>query len=335
MRLVWDEGQEVRAGETDFLAPTVFEQAGGVDCPVATHPSSAVVYRYCCQMRRGPRDFSHLRAFDTANGESRVIFKLGLNQWVVWLCRLLDRGRTLMALVATDARRQELRIVHQLGFFDLKKRRSLLVPLPRDAFMPLAVSEKRQQVLFFGAEGYQLVTFAGARQRRAMGRDLPHGRGAAFHPSEPLVVMGGGALTLWEIERGKFEELPVRGQYPCWEPDGSGLWYSTSSADLCRYDCRSGEAGWVVRVAGYQSPEVNYSRPLAMSADGQYLAVILSRKVRLAGADGRDDGPASRPFRLSRSLVVLDLREREIWQHSCRAENVSWVNGTANRLNRG
>ncbi|MGF1449468.1 MAG: hypothetical protein ACFB20_08640 [Opitutales bacterium] len=324
-QLIWDEGQDVFCAQTDFAGPRRFPATGGVDCPIATHAGLPTAYRYCCQMQAGQRDFSELRGLDTLTGEMRTVYRLAGNQWMVWLCRLLKGGSTLLGLVATDARRSQLTIVHQLGFFDLKRKRTLLVPLPRDAYHPLAVCEAREAILFHGAEGYQLVNFAGTRLRRVGVDGLPLGRGASFHPERPVVTLGGGTLTDWDLDRGGFSELPVRGQFPLWAEGGRSLWFSQSSADLWHYDPASGEAGWIVRIAGYSRPEKNYSRALVLSADGRHLAAVLTRKVRIAEMPGAAPEPGTRLFRVNRCVVVLDLQARELWQHPAAADNLAWI----------
>ncbi|MGF1484952.1 MAG: hypothetical protein ACFBZ8_11380 [Opitutales bacterium] len=324
-QLIWDSGADVFCAETDFAGPLRFAGTGAVDCPLATHPGIPTAYRYCCQMQQGQRDFSELRALDARSGEMRAMFRMAPNQWIVWMCHLLRGGDTLLALVATDARRPQLTILHQLGFFDLKRKRTLLIPLPRDAYQPLAVSEARQELLFYGAEGYQLVNFSGTRLRRAGVKGLPQGRGAAFHPTRPSVLLGGGTLTEWNLTNGTFQELPVRGQYPIWAEHGNALWFSQSSADLWHYDPKSGEGHWVVRIAGYARPEQNYSRPLALSSDGRLLAAVLTRKVRVSERPGLEPEPGTPLFRVNRILVVLDLEARELWQQPFVADNLAWI----------
>jgi len=254
-RVLWTRGQHLFIDETDLGRPAPLGLVGGLDCPIAVDQQRGLAYRYCCQETAGRRDYSQIREFDVHTGLSRTACKLPLNQWVVWMCRLISGKGMLCGLVATDQPGARVEITHQLGFFDVNSGGVIRLDLPRDAFSPLDAHPGRREVLFHGIEGFQLISFRGERKRRLAGRNLPAGRGGAFHPTEPLVVLGGGKLVLWDLRDGQLVELRATGQYPLFTRDGRGFWFSESSADLWYYDLETREATRILEIAGYRNPE--------------------------------------------------------------------------------
>ncbi|MEM9226558.1 MAG: hypothetical protein AAGA45_01185, partial [Verrucomicrobiota bacterium] len=224
----------------------------------------------------------------------------------------LPRHDAIFTLVATHMPGEGLNIQHQFGIFDLAKMKQLFITLPRDAFFPLDVHVPRREVLFYGAEGYQLIGFSGKRSRRLAGEGLPNGRGARFHPHEAWVLLGGDGIYRWHLEGGHLEQLQARGHYPVWDHGHTGYWYSESSGDLYYASLEDGTVERVLAIAGNTSPEVRRASPVVPSADGRYLIARLTRRVKRS-----DDATlgGENAYRSDSCLCILDTQAKEVWQY--------------------
>lgn len=321
-KLVWQSGSKLYCSDTDFTNPMCMGNIGPVDCPVAVDPKRGLAYRYVSPEYFESKDFSELRSFNLQTGESERLFTLDLNKWIIWLLRYLPGKDVLLALVSTHMPGQGVHIQHQLGLFDLRKRQSLLVPLPRDAFVPLDVDIERQEVLFYGVEGYQWIHYSGHRQLLLRDRNLPDGRGGAFHPTLPIVALGGGKIVLYHREERRFDILDVRGHHPVWSVDGNTLWYAESSGDLFRYDMNERVSERILSVAGNPYADIKHVRPVKLTPDGRYLATVLTRRIKRRTDEGVSDNEPL--FRLSHAIVIADLERKEIWQHPGFSPNFEW-----------
>ncbi len=322
-KLVWQSGSQLYCSDTHFENPRLLGQVGPVDCPVAVDPVRGLTYRYVSPDSFATKDYSELRSFNLESGVSERLFALDLNKWVIWLLRYIPRNDVLLALVSTHMPGEGIHIQHQLGLFDLRKKQSLLVPLPRDAFIPLDVDTERQEVLFHGVEGYQWIHYSGHRHLQLRDRELPDGRGAAFHPTRPIVALGGGKVVLYHRDEQRFDTLTSSGQHPVWAVDGNTLWYAESSGDLFCYDMKERVAERILCVAGNPYADIKHVRPVKLSADGRYLAAVLTRRIKRRLEEGAS--PDNEPlFRFSHAIVVADLERREIWQHPGFSPNFDW-----------
>ncbi|GHB97728.1 hypothetical protein [Cerasicoccus arenae] len=317
-RLIWKDQGHWRISDTDFAQPVDLGQACPVDCPPAFDAARGYIYRYHCAQWGEQRDASEFRQIEPDGQGDERIFALGNNKWALWLCAYLPAMDKLAALVATEMPSRAdgtVVIQHQLGMFDLARRRSLLVNLPRDCFFPLDIASAPERLLFHGGEGFQVVDFAGRRVWRLGPKGLPEGRGGAFHPhNADQIALGGGGVVL--IDRsGKFSTVRERGLNPVWAPDGESLYFAESSSDLwCR--APNGDCERLLSVAGNRYSEVNRARPARFTADGRYLAIPLTRRIRrqpLEGALGGDNAPAWAEWQ---AICILDLAEKEVWQTS-------------------
>jgi hypothetical protein len=319
-RLAREEEGALRVGETDFTSSSYFGQLGGVDCPLTVDPVRGLAWAYCCQYRLGTRDYSEIREFDLATGRSRRLVRLGLHQWALWLLAYWAEPAALLALVATDTRAMAINIRHHLAVIETRSERMHLVALPRDAFAPLAWCPRRRWIIFHGAEGTHLVSFAG-RKLLTLPPGGPLGRGADFHPEKPLALIGGGGLWLWNLEHGRARLLRERGQYPRWTPDGTGCWFSESSSDLFHLDCNTGAEQRLLRVAGNPYTEINYARPIATDASGKMLAFPLTRMLKLNPAATVLSPTLARLHR----MCVVDTEAREAWLAAGYARHMAWA----------
>ena len=319
-QLLWDENGEFRYAQTDFLTPRTFGYLGGVDCPLAVDAARGVAWAYCCQYRLGVRDYSDIREFDLATGRSRRVLRLGLRQWALWLLAHWPGTDTLIALVATDTRNDAIFVRHHLAVIDTKTSQLHLIPLPRDAFAPLAWCPRRKWIIFHGAEGTHLVSFTG-RNLLTLPSGGPLGRGADIHPHKPLALIGGDGIWLWNLESGAIRCLRERGQYPRWTPDGTGCWFSESSSDLFHLNIETGAEQRLLRVAGNSFTEINYARPITADAEGRHLALPLTRLLKT------DPTVAASSVTLSRihKLCVVDLVAREAWLAEGYARHMAWA----------
>jgi len=305
------------ASDTDFVDPRDLGPAPPVECPVAVDASRGVGYYYHCADWNARRDVSEIRGAKLAEGTSESVFRLGLNKWALWLCRYLPRTNAVAALIATEMPRRAdggIVIQHQLGMFDVATGQSLLTPLPRDCFFPLAIDPDGEQVLFHGAEGFQIIEFSGKRRWKLGGRGLPSGRGGAFHPIEPgCLALGGGGLVLVRAS-GEFELIHQRGLNPVWSPCGSDLYYAESSSDLWRWDPGTKTRQRLLEVAGNPHTEVNRARPLALTPDGRYGALMLTRRIRRASLDQAAHPETKKVWAEWRAICILDFEANEVWR---------------------
>lgn len=316
----------------DFSVKRELGRVGPVPCPLAYDRERQVAYRYVCESRPARRDFSEIRAYDLHSGKTFPLFTLPVHQWVIWLLEWIapaqrgGRGR-LFGLLATDLpAEQGVAIRHQLFALEPGERNLRLRPLCRDAFTPLDFNRRRRELLFAGAEGIYVVGLKGERRNSLPGTPGPGARGGAFDPSgRGRVVLGGGGLYLWDLDRGGCEQLAARGQFPCWSVDGKGIWYSESTGDLFYFDLERRRAAPVLRVAKNRHPESRFFRQIAETECGRYLAVSLSVK-RLRGVSRSSPaGPAEKVFRDEYAFCVLDLKNHQFWRCDENVTRFCWL----------
>lgn len=323
-KLVWQRGHTLLCAPADFTAPVELGNAGLLDTPFALDPGRKLAYAYACRNGRDGRDYSEIRGYSLDGGPPECLFKLALNKWIPWFMHYLTDRDVILALVATSQPGESLIIHHQLGLFNPANGNSLLVPLPRDAFLPLDVRPQRKEILFYGVEGYQLIDYSGKRLRLLRGNALPSGRGASFHPTEELIALGGRGIVLWETASNQLRQIHPCGQMPVWSPDGRWLYFSESSGDLFRHDWHNGTTERLLCAAGNTSSETHFARKASLSSDGRYLAMPLTRRVR------RRESADGNPTQLSEfahyhALCILDLQRREAWQTTGYCRCAAWL----------
>lgn len=363
--LAWTAKGALRLAGTDFQRARTLDQVGPADCPVAHDPASGAVFRYACQGRLIASDFSEIRRYPVASGDvgggaggiavrgrggeiaergggaPRLHVRLRTNQWIVWLFELLPGDRPeLVGLLVTDMPGDRVRLRHQLLFVDVASGTTRVVALCTDAFVPLSVDAGRRTILFSGNAGIYLVDFAG-RRLRTFDRPQPGsslGRGGAIHPGGELLALGGGGLYLWHREDGREpgdrgqsrppQVLDRAGHFPVWDHAGERIFYAHSSGNILAYGLRDGSRQTLVSLADEPYPEKAHARPLRLSPCGRYLAACLTRQDRRTTA-GPDTAAArseeNAAFVHRHALVVLDLAERQVWQHPGFADQMAWV----------
>ncbi len=324
--LVWKKDRRWRASDTDFNNPGDLGPCSPIDCPVAYDPTRELIYRYHCAQWGDRRDASELRQIRADGSGDDRLFGLGLNKWALWLCRFLPDRDALAALVATEMPSKAdgtVVIQHQLAWFDVAKKQSLLVNLPRDCFYPLDLHPGAKRVLFHGAEGYQVVDFSGRRLYRLGPKGLPEGRGGSFNPNNPdELVLGGGGIMLVRRD-ATFIRLRDRGVNPVWSPDGQDLFFAESSSDLW-HRAADGSIERLLSVAGNRYSEVNRARPVQITRDGRYLALAITRRVRRQAVEGAYTQGESSGWAEIPAVCILDLVEKIAWQTSANGP-VCWL----------
>ncbi len=330
--LLAEEDGRLRLLAPDLQVQHDFGAVGPVDCPIAYDPVRRLAFRYVCAsgFRRG--DFSQLRAFSVDRGESYPLKELPLSQWALWFLEWIDANETepgqLFGLLAMDRPSEDQIVIeHRLFAYKLGAPHLNLRLLCRDAYKPLAFSRQRREMLFAGADGIYLLSLRGERKLSLPADVGAGGQGAAFDPSgAPRVVIGGDGLHLWDLERNTCRRLTRNGRHPVWSPDGRGLWYRESSADLHYYDFSKDETYKVVSVGNQRHPEFWHARPVCLSTCGRYLAFSLTEKVlRGVSRKGSADASPERVYVHNHALCVVDLVEQTYWSREGFANHLRWV----------
>ncbi|MDQ8207579.1 hypothetical protein QEH52_08665 [Coraliomargarita sp. SDUM461003] len=309
-----------------------FGAVGPVDCPIAYDPVRRLAFRYVSAAGYRGRDYSQLRAFSVAAGESYSLLELPLNQWALWMLEWIASTQgaagQLLGLHAMD-RPGEDRVVIEHRLFSLKlgADQLRLRPICRDAYKPLAFSRRRGEFIFAGAEGIYLLGLKGERQLTLPPESDAGGEGAAFHPSGAAeAVIGGDGLHHWDLERNLCRRLTRNGRHPVWTPDGRGVWYRESSADVHYYDFEQDRTHRVLGLASQRHPEFWHARPVCLSADGRYLATSLTHKVlRGVSQKGTATGTRERVYAHEHQLLVLDLERQTYWGRAGYASQLCWA----------
>jgi len=242
-----------------------------VDCPIAYDPVRRLGFRYVCTsgFRRG--DFSQLRAFSVDRGESYPLKDLPLSQWALWFLEWIEPSEAqsgqLLGLLAIDRPSDDQIVIeHRLFAYKLGESQLRLRPLCRDAYKPLAFCPK----------------------------------------GKPRVVIGGDGLHLWDLETNQCHRLTRNGRYPVWSPDGKGIWYRESSADLHYYDFAANESELILGLPHQRHPEFWNARPACLTKDGRYVATCLTEKVlRGVSQKGSATGARERVYVHNHRLFML------------------------------
>jgi len=331
--LLVEHGDALELLGSDLARRQRWAPLGWVDCPVALDAGRGIAYRYVCEGRARARDFSELRAFDLANGATETIGRLRPNQWVLWLLQWMPsgpgkRGR-LFGLVASDETDAAgLAIEHRLFALDLDGGGFRFQPLARDAFAPMAFSEKRREIVFEGAEGVHIVNLRGECRRSWSGRESPRTRGAAWAPDgSARVALGGGGIDLWDLDGGRVERLTRLGQHPVWDGARDRIWYFESGARLAYYDLASGRSAVFAEAAGDRHPETQNIRPARLGRNGRFLASVFSTR-RMRGVTG-SAGAREYVYEYDHALVAFDLKTRRFWRRDGFRPPLRWLDGVA------
>jgi hypothetical protein len=332
--LLEKEGRLVHL-HSDFKAVHDYGAVGPVDCPIAYDPVRRLAFRYVCASGYQRGDFSQLRAFSIDRGESFALKELSLNQWALWMLEWIapsaEASGQLFGLLASDRQSEDQIVIeHQLFSYqpgEAQVRRRLLC---RDAYKPLAFSRRRRELVFAGADGVYLLNLRGERKLSLSAESAASGQtgqGAAFCPQgSPRVVLGGDGLHLWDLERNTSLRLTRNGRHPVWAPDGRGIWYRESSADLHYYDFEQDQTQKIIGSTSQRHPEFWHARPVGLSACGRYLASSISEKVlRGVSAKGNATGERERVYVHHHKLLILDLKARVFWQQAGFANHLRWV----------
>ncbi|MGJ8653383.1 MAG: hypothetical protein ACSHX8_08930 [Opitutaceae bacterium] len=317
---------------SDFSSVQDLGAVGPVDCPIAYDPVSRTAYRYVCATTLSRGDYSELRAYDLATGQSRSLLQLPLNQWVLWMLEWLGgeepgAAGQLFGLLATDRPADDQVVIeHRLFALKTDESQPRMRPICRDAYRPLAFSRQRKELVFAGAEGIYLVNSRGVRSATFPDANAS-GQGATFDPSGAgRAVIGGDGLFLWDLDTNSSERLNRLGRYPVWAAGQEGFWYRESSSDLYYYDLVKRESSKVLEVLDNRNPEFWHARPVTQSCCGRYLAVSLTAK-QLKGVSRKANAKGSRErvFVHNHVLCILDLERREYWQHEGLFNHVTWA----------
>jgi len=330
--LLAEQEGRLRLLGNDLRAKYDYGAVGSVDCPIAFDPVRRLAFRYVCASGFPRGDFSQLRAFSVDRGESYLLKELPLSQWALWFIEWVEStGREpgqLFGFIAIDRPfEDQIVIEHRLFSYKLGEEQLRMWPLCRDAYKPLAFSRERGELIFAGADGIYLLSSRGER-RLTLPADIgAGGQGAAFDPSgSPRGVIGGDGLYLWNLETNLCRRLTRNGRHPVWSPDGKGVWYRASSADLYYYDFAADEAQKIIGLPQQRHPEFWHARPVCLSSDGRYLATALTEKVlRGVSQKGSATGNRERVYVHNHQLCVLDLERKTYWSREGYANHLCWA----------
>ena len=336
--LLAEEEGRLRLLGSDLRPVHDYGAVGPVDCPIAYDPVRGLAFRYVCASGYKRGDFSQLRAFSVDRGESYLLKELSLNQWGLWFLEWIDSKERepgqLFGLLAIDRPAEDQIVIeHRLFSYKLGEAHLRLRPLSRDAYKPLALSRRRRELVFAGAEGIYLLSLRGERKLTlpadadAGTQGAFHGQGAAFCPEGAArVVIGGDGLHLWDLERNVLQRLTRNGRHPVWSPNGKGIWYRESSADLHYYDFAEDVTRQVMGLPNQLHPEFWHARPVCLSNCGRYLATSLTEKVlRGVSQKGSATGQRERVYRHNHRLLVLDLESKTYWSREGFANHLCWA----------
>ena len=330
--LVWEAGHRLWMSDTDFQQPICIGKVGQVDTPNLVHGGS--LYRYACQIQHHQKDFSQIVAVEPDSQTVSTFRKLRVNQWIPWMLEALPQRRAFVGLLATHVPGRKLEIKHQLAFLPWDDDRTIPVNLCEDSFNPLAISPLREEILFHGAKGLQRVQINGKCLQRLDHLDFISGKGAAYHPTEPLLIIGGNGIHLHHLNSGLTEILVDIGVMPAWSTDGKGIWFFSCSSELCYYDRKNKVGLPLVTLPDLQFKETKYARPVIQTTDGRYLACMLTRKRRFRGQEvavmkkqqRKAETWQHRPdFKFDHCFCVADLHRREVWTVEQYGRNLCWL----------
>ncbi len=325
-KIAWEGGGAIHIADTAFEQVLNGGPAGAVESPLAYAPETNRLYRYYCPSLSSRDRENGLLSVNPENGCREMAFPLHPLRTAPWMLHKVPDHPYLLALVVTDASRPErpgIVLQHQLGIFHLAERKSLLRNLPTGCQHPVAASPETDRLLFHGPDGYQILNLKGHRRRLLSDPTWGNGRGgAAFHPRQSALVIGGIQMALHEPEGTHRRELVPGGCFPVWTPDEQSLLFATSSSDLHCYHLAEGSREEIVSIPANRYPELKKARPAAISPDGRYFALPITRRSPLHPETVRADLPS---WSEHQTLLIGDFYQKEVWQYPGPVDYCTWA----------
>lgn len=324
-RIAWESNGEIRIAPTDFSRICRSAKVGPVESPLTYDPDDDRLYRYACPDWDSSRNANGILGVAPSTGTADPHFPLHPLRWVPWLLQKIPGKPLLLGLVVTDASRAErpgIVLQHQIGLFHTREKKSLLRNLPAGCRHPVAAAPERDRILFHGPDGFQLVSLKGRRQLVLADPSWGDGRaGAAFRPDSEEILIGGAELSVLRPSEPRRSVLGKNASFPSWI-DAERLLFAGNSGELSLLSIANGQTANVVSVVGNRHPEIKKARPAAISPDGRYFAVPLTRRAPFHPDTVHADQPL---WSERQTLVIGDLEEQELWQHPGPVEQCTWA----------
>jgi hypothetical protein len=312
-------GQRLVAVNTSFTRQKDLAFSGGGNCPLAIDRAAARVY------------FSadHLTSICLRTGDLEL-HATEANLGIFWMLEYRAQGPHLVMLLH-DQQSQ------CLGRCDLQTGTLRRVPLPAEAFSPLAVDLDRNLALFTaGTGGAALCDLTGATSAVASVA-LPRSvLGGCFLPDGDRAILGGAGLVGWNLRTGTVSPLCAVGRYPKCDRNGD-IWFCTEDGNLCRLRTDGSGYDVIVELNGVDPRGSGFAHPIVFSPDGRYGLARLTGKTPLTGKDLADAEAFCKrhgqPFsdrhrhRYDHVFCLLDFDTSEVWCHNGYAHNLAWVEG--------
>lgn len=311
-RLWWVEGGTLKTANADFTKILTADNGSTVEAPLAPAPEGGV-FRYAASLPLKKPPCNEIRHYDSS-GNFQTVSPLAPNRWNLWLLRYLPDPGCLIGLIASELPsngRFGVRIAHQLGIFDLHTQRSRLVPLPADCFAPLGLCPRAKEVIFSGVSGLTAVSISGKFRWKIAQPGLSGSYGAAFDSVSNAVYLGGAPLTRLDPETREQQVLAPDGFFPICRDDGKLLAF-THSGEFGECNPGTCQIFPIVSIAASRYPEIRRIVAPALSANGRYLAVVLTRRSLLPSATA---GSQNQTWSERQIICVLDFDQRRLWQH--------------------
>jgi len=324
--LAWESRGRLLIAKTDFVQVKDLGSVGQVESTLTYDPEGGRLYRSRSSLHVLRQANNDISSYDPISGAKDTFCEIHPLRWIPWFLHKIHKKPLLVGLVVTDASRPEkpgIELLHQIGLFHLKEKKSIYRPLPAGCQFPMGLDQHKERILFTGQDGFQLVNFRGKRLLRLPPSENLEGRGGVgFHPSNGSFLLSGNGIYSCQPGDGRLQKIHSEGLHPTWCQKGEWIYFLPHSGELHRLNPASGKSDFILSTIQCKHPEIKMARPPVFTPDGRYAALPITRRAPLDTAHLEAGQPT---WAEHQTLVVLDLEKNQFWQKPGPVLQICWV----------
>lgn len=337
--IVYKSQGHVRTMLSDGTPSATYGPFGGLFTPIAVARRSGVLFTSVCSTEKAAigivAEASGIVAIDLKSNDVHDLVQPRENEHFVWLLALSPDETSLLAyssLQLADRWDQP-----SLTTIDLATRSSSAVPVPKDAFYPLAVAFDQRLVLFSNGADVVLVDFAGEIRIRATAPDGANVECGDYNPLTHQFFFSSGSTYLLDTT-GRVTLRARNARIARHVPNRDSIVFKRHDHDLWLQDNNAAKPVLIVDKHGLDAPDC-YGWPPVVSPDGHFVLATLSwgraptederaqTEAFIAHmiATGRTNYLADPELTYEHHFCIVDLDAGDYWFLPDHSDSFSWL----------